>query len=90
MEGARSVEDIERCPTQRGTVEYRGPDLCDSPRFRSMIYCSGSDKNPGREVPKPYFTVEGSEKISVLSEKTENCLATRQVPGGSGHRDDAL
>lgn len=90
MDGARSVEDIERCPTQRGTVEYRGPDLCDSPRFRSMIYCSGSDKNPGPEVPWPYFTVQGRQKISALSEKTENCLATRQVPVRLGRRDDAL
>jgi len=55
-----------------------------------MIYCSDSDKNPGREVQKPYFTVEAWEKISVLSEKVENCLATGQVPVRLDQRDDAL
>ncbi|MDD4537827.1 MAG: hypothetical protein PHT80_02340, partial [Lentisphaeria bacterium] len=59
-------------------------------RLRTMIYCSDSDKKLGPEVPWPYFTVEGSEKISVLSEKMENCLATRAIPHRLGRRDDAL
>ena len=55
-----------------------------------MIYCSDSDKNPGREVSKSYFTLEGWKKFSVLSEKTEKCLATRLVLVRLGRRDDAL